>query len=52
MILFLFLACQEPDCGEDEAQPVTQWNVPQMHSTGGSFETGEPLDTAYDTGGE
>ena len=53
MILFLFLACEKPDCLElQEPQPAEQWNVEQMHVGEEDLDSGEPLDTAYDTGGE
>jgi len=53
MILFLFLACEKPDCLElQEPSPAEQWNVEQMHGGDDDLDSGEPLDTAYDTGGE
>tara|TARA_A100001011_G_scaffold194328_2_gene202746 strand:+ start:351 stop:512 length:162 start_codon:yes stop_codon:yes gene_type:complete len=52
MILFLFFACEEPECLELQREPTEQHNVPQMHSSGQDFDTGELEDTAYDTGGE
>ena len=51
MILFLFFACEEPECLELQ-EPREQHNVEQMHSSGQDFDTGELEDTAYDTGGE
>jgi hypothetical protein len=51
MILFLFFACEEPECLELQ-EPREQHNVEQMHSSGQNFDTGELDDTAYDTGGE
>ncbi len=57
MILFLFFACEQPECLELQAEPAEQHNVPQMHSSGETYDTAQPedsgfYDTAYDTGGE
>ena len=51
MILFLFFACEEPECLELQAEPTEQHNVPQMNSSGEDYDAAEPEDTAYDTGG-
>jgi hypothetical protein len=50
MILFLFFACEKPECLELQTQPTEQHNVEQMHSSGQNWDTGDSEDTAYDTG--
>jgi hypothetical protein len=50
MILFLFFACNEPECLELPEGQSEQHNVEQMHSSGNDFDTSEAQDSGYDTG--
>tara|TARA_R110002110_G_scaffold405618_1_gene624893 strand:+ start:353 stop:535 length:183 start_codon:yes stop_codon:yes gene_type:complete len=51
MILFLFLACEQPDCSAptEEAQETT-FLYPRKNIDETEFDMSEAQDTGYDTG--